>query len=277
MPTVTLAGGANVWYQQQGSGAPVVHIHGSAFGHRNFEKLTPVMVRDFEVIDFDLPGYGSSHGGPQQQGMEGLAANVAELIGLLGYEHVHLHGTSFGAMIGLTLAANHPQLIDRLILSCFLARYDTAARMMRGTWKRAARDSGMDAVADLTSVAGFARAFYEGDGVEAQLASMRDAFSRTQPEAFIASTETIERTDLSPLVPRVSAPTLLLAGDEDNMTPFRPAASGVGMKDIAPLLRDCETAVLPECGHYLVIEQPEAAGKLITEFLTRSRDRTAIH
>ena len=78
--------------------------------------------------------------------------------------------------------------------------------MMRGTWKRAARDSGMEAVADLPSVGGFARSFYEREGAQAQLASMRDAFSKTDPVAFVAGTETIEGTDLSPRVERVTAP-----------------------------------------------------------------------
>jgi pimeloyl-ACP methyl ester carboxylesterase len=271
MAAVTLSNGATIWYRKLGQGAPLLQIHGSAFGHRNFERLTRLMVPAFEVIDFDLPGYGESQGGPANQGMEALASDVAELIGRLGYERVHVHGTSFGAMIAFTLAANHPEVIDRLVLSCFLARYDKAARMMRSTWKRAARDSGMDAVADLTSVAGFARKFYERDWAQSQLASMREAFSKNRPEALIASTETIERTDLSPLVARIKAPTLLLAGDEDNMTPFRPAPSGVGMEEIASILPECETEVLVECGHYLVIEQPEAASARITEFLQRPR------
>jgi 3-oxoadipate enol-lactonase len=170
-------------------------------------------------------------------------------------------------MIALTMAANHPQVVDKLVLSCFLARYDEAARMMRGTGKRAARDSGMDAVADLTSVAGFARSFYEGAGALDQLAAMRVAFKDTDPDAFIASTEAIEQADLSPLIAQVRAPALLLAGAEDNMTPFKPAASGVGMSAISQQLAGCESHVLPECGHYLVIEQPDAAAQLITAFL----------
>jgi pimeloyl-ACP methyl ester carboxylesterase len=267
--TVELPSGAMVWYRKQGAGAPVLQIHGSAFGHRNFEKLTPVVVRHFEVIDFDLPGYGESRGGPTPPTMEALAGHVADLVRALGYDRVNVHGTSFGAMIGLTLAATHPEVVDRLVLSCFLARYDRAARMMRGTWKRAARDSGMEAVADLTSVAGFARSFYERPEAEAQLQSMREAFSRTLPEAFVASTETIEGTDLGPLVPRVKAPVLLIAGAEDNMTPLRPATSGVGMRQISEMLPGAETHVIPECGHYLVIEQPEAAARMIQEFLTR--------
>jgi 3-oxoadipate enol-lactonase len=276
MPTVSLPSGATLWFQRSGSPdrrPPLLHIHGSAFGHRNFEKLTPHMAAHFEVIDFDLPGYGESRGGPPIRDFATLADLVAEFVQALGHPKVSIHGTSFGAMTALTLAARHPQLVDRLVLSCFLARYDEAARMMRGTWKRAARDSGMEAVADLTSVAGFARSFYERPGAQAQLASKREAFSRTTPEAFVAGTEMIERTDLSPFLPQLVAPTLMLAGDEDNMTPFRPAPSGVGMAQIAaqiePRLPRCETHVLKQCGHYLVIEQPEVAAGLFVEFMAR--------
>jgi pimeloyl-ACP methyl ester carboxylesterase len=170
-------------------------------------------------------------------------------------------------MVGLTLAAKHPDVFDRIVLSCFLARYDNAARMMRGTWKRAARDSGMEAVADLTSVAGFGRGYYDRDEAPAQLASMRVAFSKTKPEAFIAGTETIERTDLSPLIEKIRGKVLLLAGQEDNMTPFRPAGSGVGFAQIQTMLPDAELVVLPDCGHYLVIEQPALAVEHIVRFL----------
>ena len=267
MTTVTLPGGETIWYKTTGQGAPLLHIHGSAFGHRNFEKMTPHMAKFFQVIDFDLPGYGESIGTSRDGGMEGLAEQVFEFIEAAGYERVHIHGTSFGAMIAYILAARHPIVVDKLVLSCFLARYDLAARMMRQTWKRTARDSGMEAVADLTSVAGFARSFYERPEADAQLESMREAFSHTEPEAFISGTETIEKTDLSALTSEIRAPVLFLAGDEDNMTPFKPADSGVGMLQIQASLPSCETAVLEECGHYLVIEQPERASALIEKFL----------
>ncbi|NKB44182.1 MAG: alpha/beta fold hydrolase [Alphaproteobacteria bacterium] len=267
MTTVTLPGGETIWYKTTGTGAPLLHIHGSAFGHRNFEKMTPLAAQLFEVIDFDLPGYGESIGNLRPGGMEGLAEQVFEFIQAAGYDRVHLHGTSFGAMIGLTLAARHPDVIDHLVLSCFLARSDDAARMMRGTWKRAAKDSGMTAVADLTSVAGFARSFYDRPYAQEQLQTMRDAFSRTDAGAFVAGTETIEKTDLSDLIPLISAPTLLLAGAEDNMTPFEPSPSGIGMQQIANELPLCNTQVIPECGHYLVIEQPELATQYISSFI----------
>jgi 3-oxoadipate enol-lactonase len=269
MATVLLPSGETIWYHRQGSGPLLLHIHGSAFGHRNFEKLTPCMTADFEVIDFDLPGYGESRGGVPPKDMSDIADQVYRFIRTLGIAKLNIHGTSFGAMIALTLAARHPEIIERLVFSCFLARYDQAARMMRGTWKRAARDSGMEAVADLTSVAGFARGFYDRPEAQAQLASMRAAFSKTAADAFITGTETIERADLSTLVPMIAAPTLLLAGQEDNMTPFNPSPSGVGFSTVKQQLRGAELIVLPDCGHYLVIEQPQLAARHITEFLKR--------
>lgn len=269
MSTVTLPGGETVWYQRTGSGVPLLHIHGSAFGHRNFEKLTPLSGADFEVIDFDIPGFGMSEGEPRQGGLEGVAEQVFEFVEALDLSRIHIHGTSYGAMVALTLAAKHPRAVDRLVLSCFVARYDTAARIMRETWRRAAVDSGMEAVADLTAVAGFSRKFYERSEAEAQLASMREAFSHTDPRVFVAATLANEKTDLSPLASKVSAPTLLIAGDEDNMTPFSPAPSGIGFDRLKDMIPNCETVVLEDCGHYLVLEQPLRAADLVKAFLQR--------
>jgi len=267
MATITLPGGETVWYKRAGSGEPILQIHGSAFGHRNFEKLTPLTALDFESIDFDLPGFGQSQGKPRDGGLVGVAEQVFEFIRALGFSRLHVHGTSFGALVALNLAAHHPEVIDRLVLSCFLAKYDRAAQMMRSTWRRTARDSGMAAVADLTAVAGFSRSFYERPEAEAQLASMREAFSHTDPATFIASTKAVEQIDFSPLASQIKAPTLLIAGDEDNMTPFAPAPSGYGFDQIKDAINDSETVVLSDCGHYLVLEQPEKAAALIKAFV----------
>ena len=266
MSTIDLPSGETIWYRRSGAGKPLLQIHGSAFGHRNFEKLTPFMEPHVQVVDFDLPGYGDSLGKPASS-MEGIAEQVFSFLTVIGETRIDIHGTSFGAMIGLTLAAKHPEMVDRLVLSCFIARYDNAARMMRSTWKRCARDSGMEAVADITSVAGFARGFYDRPDAQAQLASMRVAFSATTADAFIAGTEAIERTDLSPLAGLVRSKTLLLAGAEDNMTPFAPSPSGVGFSTIKDAIPGATLKILPDCGHYLVIEQPELAATHITAFL----------
>jgi len=125
----------------------------------------------------------------------------------------------------------------------------------------------MRAVADLMSVAGFARGFYERADAEEQLQAVREAFAHTTADAFICSTEAIEQTDLAPVTASVTAPTLLLGGEEDIMTPVHPAPSGVGFSIIRDLLPHCQLEILPDCGHFLVLEQPAVAAALIGQFL----------
>ncbi len=72
--------------------------------------------------------------------------------------------------------------------------------------------------------------------------------------------------DLSDLLPRLPR-TLLLGGDEDQMTPPVPAASGVGFDAAVRTIPDAELHVLENCGHYLVLEQPERAAELIKRFV----------
>jgi pimeloyl-ACP methyl ester carboxylesterase len=51
------------------------------------------------------------------------------------------------------------------------------------------------------------------------------------------------------------------------MTPFAPAPSGVGFSTVKDLIPDARMEIIPDCGHYLVIEQPQAAAARIVSFL----------
>jgi len=263
--TVTLDDGSVVWYQRGGTGPTIVDIHGTGFGYRNFARLTPHLLDSFTVIDLDLPGYGqSTANGPI--GVPEWAAYVAEFIERVVGGPTHVHGTSMGALVATILAAEHPDVVDDLVLSCCLFRYDNAARHMRNTWKRSAIDSDMVQVADLTAAAGFSRAFYDRPDALTILDELRVAMGSNDPKSFVAGTESIEALDLSSVLPTLPR-TLLLGGDEDQMTPHRPAGSGVGFTTAVGTIPDARMHVLEQCGHYLVLEHPEQAAAHITEFL----------
>lgn len=264
MGTLELSDGSVVWYQRQGTGPTIVNIHGSGFGYRNFAMLTPHLTDSFDVIDLDLPGYGQSTAtGPL--GVAEWAGHVAEFIERLIGGPTYVHGTSMGALVATTLAGDRPEALQGLVLSCCLFRYDNAARHMRHTWKRGATDSGMVQAADLTAAAGFSRGFYDRPDAVEILNRLRTAMSANEPESFVAGTESLEAMDLSGLLPRLPR-TLLLGGDEDQMTPPVPAASGVGFDTAVKTIPDAELHVLENCGHYLVLEQPERAAELIKRF-----------
>ncbi len=264
--TVALPDGSTMWCRTVGSGPLVVQVHGSGFGFRNFGRLTPYLSEHFTVVDVDLPGYGQSKAAGAV-GIDAWADHLAELIRGEYDEPVVVHGTSMGGLVALTFADRHPELLSRLVLSCCMMRYDQAARHMRQTWKLAARTSGMVAAADLTAVAGFSRAFYDRPDSAEILEELRFGMSSNDPESFVAGTESLEALDLSGLLPRVGLPVLLIAGSEDQMTPWRPAESGVGFSTAVEVMPDARMTVVQQSGHYLVLEQPARAAQLIGEFL----------
>ena len=65
----------------------------------------------------------------------------------------------------------------------------------------------------------------------------------------------------------MKAPLLLLGGDEDAMTPVTPAPSGYGFAQLVEAIPTAELAVIEHCGHYLVIEEPEAAARHVLDFV----------
>jgi pimeloyl-ACP methyl ester carboxylesterase len=170
-------------------------------------------------------------------------------------------------MIGMVLAAHYPDVVDHLVLSSFMCRYDCAARLMRRTWIEAAESSGMKAVADLTAVAGFSRNFLNSARADFQLEQLRDAFSESEPGTFVAAARALLEVDLSPLADTIRAHVLLIGGAEDTMTPSDPGDSGYGMKQLEGELRNGRLVVLNSCGHYVVIEQPAETAQQIIDFI----------
>src|SRR4051812_49150629 len=91
--------GINLWYEERGTGEPVIQIHGCGFGHSNFSTATPYLSEYFRIIDFDLRGYGQSDQPIQRYSMEVWADDIAALMEHLNIKKAHIHGTSMGGMI----------------------------------------------------------------------------------------------------------------------------------------------------------------------------------
>lgn len=111
------AGGQQARVLAAGEGDPVVVMHG--WGGR-LESMHPViecLASAFRVIAIDLPGFGESPAPAGVWGTPDYAAFVRDLLAGMGIEKVHFVGHSFGAKVALYLAAVHPELVDKLVLS----------------------------------------------------------------------------------------------------------------------------------------------------------------
>lgn len=103
----------------EGNGQAVILIHGVLMSHLEFDDIIEALGERFHVIAPDLPGFGESEKPSPTRynyGIESGAEAIADLIAAFGVGRAHLVGHAMGAAIALTLAANHPELVQRLVL-----------------------------------------------------------------------------------------------------------------------------------------------------------------
>jgi pimeloyl-ACP methyl ester carboxylesterase len=111
------AGGVRYGYEIHGAGAPLLLLHG---GFGTLEMFGPVLVSLAErrqVIAVDLYGHGRTALTDRPIEAVGIGNDMATLVNALGFERVDALGYSFGAMVAFQFAAQHPDLIGRLVLA----------------------------------------------------------------------------------------------------------------------------------------------------------------
>ena len=131
--------GVNLWHRITGEGEPVIQIHGAGFGHFNLDPATPVLSQHFQVVDFDMRGYGASDKPLQHYDMEVWADDIAALQDVLGISESHIHGTSMGGMIAITFAGKYPERTTSVVINCAAAKLGRAGRLIFKNWIDIAR------------------------------------------------------------------------------------------------------------------------------------------
>ena len=212
----------------------------------------------FRVIRYDHRGHGRSPVPPAPYQIADLATDVVRLLDRLDIPAAHFCGISLGAMTGIVLAATHPRRVRRLVLCCTAARMPTPEAY--GQRAAAVRREGTVAIAD-SVVARWVTPGFTADQPEL-IRRLQAMVADTPDEGYAACCEALERMDLRGLLPRISAPTLLIAGAEDSATPPDQA------ERIAAGIPNAQVQVLSPAAHLASIEQPETVTRLLVSHLT---------
>ena len=108
--------GANLYYEQSGSGEPLILLHGNGETHKIFDKAIPLLQRSFTVYAIDTRGHGQSSPVSEFHYDE-MAEDIYEFITGMGLEKPTVYGFSDGGILALLLAIKHPGLMRRIIVS----------------------------------------------------------------------------------------------------------------------------------------------------------------
>jgi pimeloyl-ACP methyl ester carboxylesterase len=265
--------GATIHFIDEGSGVPVVLMHGSFGSLRDWDAAAQVLRSDYRVIRYDLPRLGLS--GPTPVGNDGLEADIA-MIGALAnelqLERFVLISTSSSAASAMAWAAQNPERLYGLVLSNFaiapigmdLSHLSPWFKLVlafdrwfdgwhpRALWREAMRN-------------GFHVDARIADDYVARWTDLNNRAQRMPPRSSPMTAKTMFTRAPDDLA-KITVPTLLTWSEFDEEMPLET----VGFEALDMLATEDRTLiVVPDCGHMLPLECGAQSAELALPFLER--------
>ena len=256
-------------YELLGTGGdPLILIPGLGATASLFDPIAGELSGTFSVITFDNRGLGRSDALRPAQSLRDYAVDVVELLDHLQLERAHVLGLSFGGIVAQQLAIDHPDRVDRLVLiSCSnrFGPYLTEVAKLLGQSLRRFPPLLFRRMVELLSVAPQYLDAH-ADDLDRKVA---DTVGVQTPRSAIGrQLRCLGNRDLECEANyRITAPTLVIAGDQDMLIP---ACYAWNMSREIP---GSEYILIRNCGHNPINERPELVIERVTEFLTRRRGR----
>lgn len=234
-------------YERTGSGPPLVLTHGLGDDLTYWDEVIDPLAQHHQVIRWDVRGFGRSDKPPGPYSTSIFATDLDALLAALGLDRIHLLGISMGGVIAQRFALDHPNRLRSLLLVSTSSEIGTLAT---ATWRRLAdrvEHDGIDArTADASRA--FAPSFAAAHPERVKASSARTAAN--DPAAYAAAARAVSDYHWTADLARVIAPTLILQGLDDQLTP--PGGS-VKMSRALPHAR---LLLIPDTGHNIPIERP---------------------
>ncbi|MDR5708824.1 MAG: alpha/beta hydrolase [Armatimonadota bacterium] len=250
------------WYcEDAGKGLPVLLLHGFPLSSEIWSPLRDVLASRCRVVTPDLRGFGRSDKPEGPYTMESLAEDVLGLADTLGLDRFVLGGHSMGGYVAFRVAARAPGRLVGLILVCTRAEPDTEegkARRRQAIETIRAEGSRSFLEAFLPNLLGATAKASRPELLE----RLREIASAIPAHVLVGCLVGMrDRPDSRDLLPRIQVPALVVAGEEDPVTPLESA------RRMAEGFPRAQLVLLPRCGHTPSLEAPEALARALLQFL----------
>ncbi|MEU6539104.1 alpha/beta fold hydrolase [Streptomyces sp. NPDC047000] len=262
-------------YHEVGDGPPLLLLHGSGpgvTGWRNFRGNLPVFARHFRCLALEFPGFGVSDPTAENP-MAAAPKAVLRFLEGLGLDRVDVIGNSMGGYVAVGLAVAHKDLFRRIVTIGGVGRNLLSPGPSEGLnlLVEFAENPTRDHLVQWLRSMVHDPALLTDELIEERWATA------TEPETLEASRRIYGRQAMAAMqaaqsqsdqpiwamLHKITAPTLLTWGRDDRVTPLESAL--LPMRTIPK----AELHVLPDCGHWAMIEQKDAWESAVLAFLTR--------
>jgi 3-oxoadipate enol-lactonase len=258
---------AAIYYEDTGQDAPpIVFSHGLLWNSELFAPQVAALKDCFRCIAYDHRGQGKSADGTGRAiGIDTLTNDAASLIEGLGLGQVHFCGLSLGGIVGMRLAIARPGLIKSLILLSTTADPEPS-KLKYKAMNVVARFFGNGAVARAVMPVLHGKTALSDPERTAERTTWQKQLLSNRPTIWRAVNGALERNSIYTELGKITAPTLVVVGDEDVAT--APARS----ERIALAIRGARLVIIPRAGHCLTWEQPAAVTDAIAAFLAEQEE-----
>ena len=218
MPKIQVGGG-EIHYEEAGAGHPLIFISGLNGVGRYWQPQIPVFSRHFRVITYDQRGTGESDRLQRQFSVDQMAAETLALMDALSIERAYIVGMSTGGAIGQTLAIEHPQRVVRLALCSTWTHCDPWFRRLFEARRAMYEQCGTELHAMFHPLFLYSADYVNAHDAEID-AERRNALAGAPPvEISVGRINALLAFDRRAGLPRIAAPTLVMAADNDFITP----------------------------------------------------------
>jgi 3-oxoadipate enol-lactonase len=244
----------------------LVLIQGLGLDRSGWQPVLRKLRRHFRLVLVDNRGSGRSDVSAASFGVADMAADVVAVLDDAGIRRAHVMGVSLGGMVAQELAIDHPERVDALVLVSTTPGWPFAYPMPAVSVQLIAAAGGMTREAALrhhVENALSARSIQRHPGLAERLVALR--WSRPEaPGAWAAQAAAGARYAGRLRQTRIRAPTLVVQGADDTVVDPRNG------RLLAGRIPDAQLVILPELGHLLFWEEPDAFAGAITSFLRAS-------
>jgi len=255
--------GTHIAYSAWGrrDGTPVLLIQGLGVDSRGWALQRGAFGRRHRCIAPDNRGTGHSDApaGPYDLGR--MAQDALAVLDAEGVERAHVVGASMGGVIAQIIGVMYPERVLSLTLACTACQHHEWRRELLAEWANVVSERGMAGLMD------DGMRWLIGPRLQRRFGVFVNVLARVlvqaDPHAFVAQVDAIldAADDLRFELPRVKAPTLVVTGSQDTLTPLGDA------EELAELITTSRLYVLGGVAHGLMAEAPNAFNDVVLKFL----------
>jgi 3-oxoadipate enol-lactonase len=262
--------GARIYWDEEGSGEPLLLIMGLGVTSHMWHRTRPVLARRFWTLALDNRGVGRSDVPCGPYSIPLMAADAAAVLEAAEVESAHIFGVSMGGMIAQELALRYPKRVRSLILGCTSAGGPTAvraeqeARQMLMSRAEMTTEQALEAPVPFIYDSATAR-----ERIDEDVAIRRRWFPR--PEAYGAQLQGILAWESYSRLSEIEVRTLVIHGESDRLVPPGNA------KLIAERISGAKLVMIPHASHIFATDQPDLTQEAILSFLTNSDSGMRTH